>query len=280
MKKTTFANATLASVLTLVLTMSAAHAETNAPSQNAERPGVATGITASDSEAVVDAKTGAIKADNAMRETADDIRAFLSGNDDPKTPLQPVVIRRDATAESLLARDVVDAEGKKIATVNDILIDTNGRPDKLIVADGGVMGVGAKKAAFDYDAVSTRNVDGKTVVSMDKATLDKAPEFSYDRKDADAKTTVQPATSASVREILDGHIVDAKGDKVADIQNVAFNGGDTQLIVKFNDTFGMGGNLAAMNLDTLKRVDNDGEVNYRLSEAQSTKFKNYKAAVE
>lgn len=277
----TLANTTLASVLALVLTVSAAQAETTNGTQNAERPGVATGLEANDQPATRDVKKGLIKADNAMRNTADDIKAFLSGNDDPKTPLEPVVIRRDATAEAVLKRDVVDADGKKFASVSDILISENGSPDKVIIADSGVLGLGAKKAAFDYDTVTTRTVDGKTVVSMNKDALDRAPDFSYDRKDsAEAGTEVQAASTASVREILDGHIVDAKGDKVAAIENVAFNGGNTQLIVKFNDTFGMGGNLAAMNLDSLERVDNKGEVNYRLSEAQTAKFKNYKAAVE
>lgn len=281
MKTKTLANTTLASVLALVLSVSAAHAETTNGTQNSERPGVATGIEKNDKAATRDVKTGLIKADNAMRNTADDIQAFLSGNDDPKTPLEPVVIRRDATAEAVLKRDVVDADGKKFASVSDILIDNDGSPEKMIIADSGVMGLGAKKAAFDYGTVTTRTVDGKTVVSLNKDALERAPEFSYDRDDrTDANTEVQANATASVREILDGHIVDAKGDKVAAIENVAFNGGNTQLIVKFNDTFGMGGNLAAMNLDTLERVDNKGEVNYRLSAAQTAKFKNYKAAVE
>ena len=42
----------------------------------------------------------------------------------------------------------------------------------------------------------------------------------------------------------------------------------------------MGGDLAAMNLSSLQRADNNGEVNYRLNEAQTAQFKNYKAAVE
>ena len=281
MKKSIYAQATLASVMTMVLAVSAAHAETTNGMQNSEHPGVATGVESNDTKATRNVKEGLIKADASMRNTADDIQAFLSGSDDPKAPLKPVVIRRDTTAESLLKRDVVDANGDKFASVNDILVDESGRPDKLIIADSGVLGLGAKKAAFDYSDVSTKTVDGKTVVSMNKQTLETAPEFSYDVKDADkANTVVQGAQSASVREILDGHIVDARGDKVAAIENVAFNGNETQLIVKFNDTFGMGGNLAAMNIGSLERVDNDGEVNYRLSDAQTAKFKNYKAGVE
>lgn len=284
MKKSMFANATLASVLSLVLAASAAHAAdalSNDRNQaQSERPGVATGVVASDSEAMRDAKTAAIKADRNLRANADEFRAFLQGND-PKAPLEPVVIRRDMTAEAMLDADVVDANGKKVAEVEDILINSKGRPDKIVVADGGMMGIGAKKAAFDFGTVKTTNTDGKQVVSVSEDMLKKAPEFSYDADDAGKENTmVKAASTASVKKILDGHIVDAKGDKVADIENVAFNGTDTQLIVKFNDTFGMGGDLAAMNIGSLERVDNSGEVNYRLSDAQSAKFKNYKAAVE
>ncbi len=269
MKKSTLANATLASVLSAVLVIGAAHAETTNGTQNAEHPGVKTGVVADDSQAMRDTKHALKDANQSMRQGADEIRAFLSGND-PKAPLKPVVIKRDQTAEVMLKTDVVDAEGKKVATVDDILLDDNGRPDQVIVAKGGVMGVGAKKAAFDYSAVTPSTHDGKRVVTgLSETSIEQAPEV---------KTPV--ANTASVREILDGSIVDAKGEKVAAIENVAFNGGDTQLIVKFNDTFGMGGDLAAMNVGSLERVNKDGEVNYRLSEAQSAKFKNYKAAVE
>lgn len=269
MKKSTIANATLASVLTVVLTMGIANAETTNGKQNSEHPGVATGVVADDSAAMRDTKHALKDANVNMREGADEIRAFLSGND-PKAPLKPVVIKRDQTAEAMLKTDVVDANGKKVATIDDILLDTNGRPDQVIVTKGGVMGVGGKKASFDYSAVTPSTHDGKRVVTgLSEANIEAAPE-----------ATTPAANTASVREILDGSIVNAKGDKVAAIENVAFNGSDTQLIVKFNDTFGMGGDLAAMNVGTLERVNNDGEVNYRLSEAQSAKFMNYKAAVE
>lgn len=269
MKKATIANATLASVLSMVLAIGVAHADTTTGMQNPERPGVATGVVADDGQTMRDTKQALKNADHSMRQGADEIRAFLSGND-PKEPLKPVVIKREQTAEVMLKTDVLDANGKKVATVDDILLDANGQPTQVIVAKGGVMGVGGKKAAFDYSAVTPATHDGKRVVTgLSEASIDQAPE-----------ATEPAANTASVREILDGHIVDAKGDKVAAIENVAFNGGDTQLIVKFNDTFGMGGDLAAMDVDSLERVDNKGEVNYRLSEAQSAKFKNYKAAVE
>ncbi len=267
MKKETLAKTTLASVLALVLSVGIAHADTT--TQTSDNPGVRTGVTANDGPAMRDTKEALTNADRSMRNGADEIRAFLSGND-PKAPLQPVVIRRDMTAEALLKTDVVDASGKKVAVVDDILLDNSGRPATLVVAQGGVMGVGGKKAAFDYGTVTAQTKDGKRVLGgLSESAIKEAPE------------AAEPsATTASVREILDGSIVDNKGDKVASIENVAFNGKDTQLIVKFNDTFGMGGNLAAMNVGALERVDNDGEVNYRLSEAQTAKFKNYKAAVE
>lgn len=269
MKKSTIANATLASVMTMALAMGAAHAETNTAKQNPERPGVSTGIVADDSHEMRETKKAIANADRSMREGADEIRAFLSGND-PKAPLQPVVIRRDMTAEAMLDTDVVDANGKTVAHVDDILLDSNGKPTKVIVSEGGVLGLGTKKAAFDYSDVKPVTKDGKHVVTgLTEASIEKAPEA---QKPA--------ANTASVNDILDGAILDDKGTKVASIENVAFNGNDTQLIIKFNDTFGMGGDLAAMNVGALERVNGTSEVNYRLSEAQTAKFKNYKAAVE
>ncbi len=272
MKNRILANATLASVLSVILAAGAASAETTATVsvQNKNLPGVETGIKASDSPETREAKKALIKADTAMRRSADEIRAFLSGKD-TSAPLEPVVIRRDMTAEAMLKADVVDANGKKVASVNDILLDEQGNPEKVIVSQGGVAGLGGKKASFDYDSVKTStNKDGARVMTgLSAEAIKKAPE------------AVEPPTrSAKVSAILDGAILDSKGDKIADIENVAFNGNDTQLIVKFNDTFGMGGNLAAMNLESLERVDSNGEVNYRMSAAQTTQFKSYTAAVE
>lgn len=270
MKSTSFVKTTVVSAFALMIAVGSAQAEISNGSLNKNHPGVETGTTPSDSPETRNVKESLIKADSAMREGADEIRAFFAG-DAADAKFEPVVFRRDITAEAMLDTDVVDAQGKKIAKVDDILLDSKGRPTKVIVSEGGVMGVGDKKAAFDYGAVkTTTNKDGERVVTgLSEQSIKQEP-----------KAPATTAEGASVNAVLDGSILDNQGEAVADIENLAFNGGDSQLIVKFNDTFGMGGDLAAIRLNSLERVDTDGKVNYRLSAAQTTKFKSYKAAVE
>lgn len=282
-------NLTLASVLALVLAAGSAYAASDMKAEPVLDSNVSangkvmtqsdrTDPAAREGDAIDNTQDGLTKADSAMRDTADDIKAFFSG-DGTKEAVKPVTIRRSTTADAMIGQDIVNAKGEKIAKVKDILVDSKGNPTTVIVSDGGMLGIGDKLAAFDYGRVRSQDKDGNVHMNLTEGMIKDATKFSYDEKDA-ATAKVLPKNSSSVDEILDGSILDAKGDKVADIENVAFDGANTKLIVKFNDTFGLGGDLAALNLKSLERVDNDGEVNYRMSANQSDKFKNYKKAVE
>lgn len=234
--------------------------------------------TGREGDVVDDVQDGLTTADSKMRNAADEIRLIASGDAD-KDPVTTTTVRRSATADAMIGEDIVNQQGKKVATIKDIVVDQNGKPSSVIVSDGGLLGIGDKLAAFDYSRVQTQQKDGNVVMNLSEDMIKDASKFSYDADDApDAK--VMPAGSASVDKILDGHILDANGDKIGAIDNVAFSGANTQLIVKFNDTFGLGGDLAAVNMRSLERVENDGEVNFRMSANQATKFKNYKKAVE
>src|SRR5690606_18333733 len=136
-----------------------------------------------------------------------------------------------------------DAKGAKIATVKDIILDKNGKAVLVIVSDGGVLGIGDKVAAFNYSKVVAQKPDGNVVMSLSQDMVNHAKDFSYDQKDW-AKAKVIPQGSLSVNSLLEGNMLNSKGEKVADIENIYLRNSDaSQIIVGFNKTLGVGGDI-------------------------------------
>ncbi|MAS86502.1 MAG: hypothetical protein CMH30_00785 [Micavibrio sp.] len=70
----------------------------------------------------------------------------------------------------LLGSRVINPEGETLATLDNITFN-NGRAENMVVSYGGVLGLGAEKAAFDFtDADKTRDGDSiKLQLSADEA---------------------------------------------------------------------------------------------------------------
>jgi sporulation protein YlmC with PRC-barrel domain len=292
----------LASALAILLATGAAYADKNEPSVNsevgtrsvieykegsAERPAPAKPAhktnmrhetEANDSAMTRDVKAGLKKADAVMHEGAEDVKAFFVG--DENTRIEPVTFRRESTSAGLLDKAVLNPQGEKIATVEDILIDANGKATHVVVADGGMMGIGAKLAAFDYGKIVAQRADGKVVASLTQNQIDNASKFSYDRDDA-AEAKILPKGSTSVKELLDGEVWNASGDKIGSIDNVSFvNGKTDRLIIGFDKTMGMGGKMAAIDYSAVEKIRKDGQVDVKLSSSQSAQFVNFKKNTE
>jgi sporulation protein YlmC with PRC-barrel domain len=249
--------------LTMAVPAFAADAQVNAVSGTAATP-------PKDSSMLGDVKRGLVK--------ADDIKAFIIGKDADHT-LQPVLIRRSMTAHGLIGESIVNTDGKKIATVKDIIVDKSGKAILVVVSDGGVLGIGDKVAAFDYDHVVAQKPDGKVVMTLSQNMVDHARDFSYDQKDW-AKAKVIPAGSLSINELLKGDILDSHGDKVAAIENVYLRDAEaSQIIIGFNKKLGMGGDLAALDYNDLKMVTKDKQLGFMLTSAQSARFEDFKKSV-
>jgi len=266
-----------ASALALVLSMPAYAATTAAT----DKAGDEVSSSSTQSTGVVDSvKNGLTKADTKMRTGADDIRAFIIGKDStPGAKLEPVLIHRSQTAHGLIGETVVDTQGKKVAALKDIIIDKDGKASMVVVSDGGLLGIGGKVAAFDYDKVVKQNPDGTVVMTLSQDMIDHAKDFSYDQKDW-AKAKIIPAGSVSVNALLDGNVVDNNGKKVADVENVYFRDADvSQVIVGFNKKLGMGGDLAALDYDALQMVKKNKDVDFKLTSNQAAQFKSFKQSV-
>lgn len=263
-------------MLALMMSFPAHAADVSATAVSGDAPVSAT--APKDNSALGHVKSGLNRADAEMRETADEIKAFFMGKG-PDGKLEPVLIRRDKTAHGLIGESIVNLKGEKIATVKDIILSNDGKAILVVVSDGGVLGIGSKVAAFDYSKVITQNPDGKVVMILSQQMVDHAADFSYDPKDW-AKAKVIPSGSISTNLLLEGEVLDSNGKKIADIENVYFRDAEaSQLIVGFDKTLGMGGELAALDYDKLQMVQKNKELDFKLTASQTAQFRNFKKSV-
>jgi sporulation protein YlmC with PRC-barrel domain len=81
-------------------------------------------------------------------------------------------------SSTLIGAKVEGTDGKDLGKIDQLLVNpqTGGARD-AVVATGGVAGVGGKKVVVPWRALKIRNEDGKVVVRIDQAVLDRAPEY-------------------------------------------------------------------------------------------------------
>jgi sporulation protein YlmC with PRC-barrel domain len=92
--------------------------------------------------------------------------------------------------DRLAGTDVKNHDGETIGTVDDVLLGKDGRVAAVIVSTGGVLGIGEKTVALQWDQVEvTRDSDDpeklRVRVAMSEDELKNLPEF-----DADVSRTV------------------------------------------------------------------------------------------
>ena len=222
------------------------------------------------------AVTEAVKeATDNVKEAYEKIKAALVSDAEAKE-ITYVMVDPRMTAVGIMGQPVVNNDEEKLGTVEDIILQSNGMADAIIITHGGYFNIGAKMAAFDYDMVMRRESDGDVVMPLSKESVDKAKGFSYDRKDSSDKIRVMSGTAISVKDLLKGSLMDHKGVVVAKTENIYFKDGQAnRLIFSFNQTMGMGGEKAILDYATLQHVEANGLHHFKMNEKQSIQFKNF-----
>ena len=222
-------------------------------------------------------KTGAAisnaadKTEAAAKNTYNDVKAYF--NDDDNLELtSSVSVAKSNTADALIGTSVQGANGNDIGKIHDIIIDDEGDAEWVIIEDGGVLGLGGKLVAFDYDVIEGFNREKDVVVKMSEASVKAAKAF-------DEKTL--PADEFSVSKIIGADVMGADGKKIGVVETVAFDGDDAEyLIVAFDQIMGMGGEKAALNLDALQMTNLDGKYSFKLTSQQSAQFEQHKGKTQ
>ena len=79
-----------------------------------------------------------------------------------------------------IGADVTNSQGEDIGEVNEVVLDTGGQAEGLVVDVGGFLGVGERRILVDWSDVTVRGEDDGSVTvatALDKARLESLPEY-------------------------------------------------------------------------------------------------------
>jgi sporulation protein YlmC with PRC-barrel domain len=87
-------------------------------------------------------------------------------------------------AKSLIGASVFGADGKEIGSVQDLILDAQGRTVGFVVSYGGVLGVGAKEVGVAFQraviGIADKGSDKVVRLDIDQNQFDRAPAFKDD----------------------------------------------------------------------------------------------------
>jgi|GEM_PF-1087365 sporulation protein YlmC with PRC-barrel domain len=219
-----------------------------------------------------DISSAANKAGEELQDGYENVKAAFtedgSGN---------IRINTQASANKMIGQPVYTAENKRVGTVEDIILSREGNLENVVVADGGFLSIRDKKAAFDARTVNPRWVNGKLQMDLTEEMIENAQSFSYDRTKASKSVQTPEPGSVSVARLLDANIVGPDQEVLAEVDNIAFGaeGEADQLIIKYGQVMGMGGERAAINFNTARLVDEEGgkKAQFQLTGNQAVELK-------
>jgi sporulation protein YlmC with PRC-barrel domain len=101
-----------------------------------------------------------------------------------------------------VGKPIVNATGEKIGDINDVLFDRTGKITTVVIGVGGFLGLGEKKVALPFEAITYSEEDGKRqiMVPLTKEALQSAPDFRLTEKttmDKVRETASEVAAKAS-----------------------------------------------------------------------------------
>ena len=99
----------------------------------------------------------------------------------------------------ILGHAVMDAEGKEIGHLVDVLVDDQGQPQAAVIDFGGFMGVGNRKIAVEWGAIHFAPADPKRAITLTLTPdqIKAAPEYKDIAKPAPVVVS-SPVGSAAV----------------------------------------------------------------------------------
>lgn len=214
------------------------------------------------------------KAEDGVKRAADKVTAAVDGNAQTETHvrLNDTSVAQNASADFMIGKPLMNASGERVGTVHDIILSDRGTVDAVIVADGGKMSVGDKKAAFPFGVVNGRDANGGVLTSITEEQIEQAKAFDYDvTAQADAKTQVKAPGQTSVREMIGAKLSGPENKNIGTVKDIALeNGHATRAIIAYDQILGLGGKRAAVAYDGLNVApDNKGRPAVALSAPQA-----------
>ena len=83
----------------------------------------------------------------------------------------------EVRADQIIGMTVYNAEGEKVGTVHDILLDKEEKATGVVLSVGGVLGVGAKSVGLTWKEIDVKPEQQQVQISYTKDQLEAAPDF-------------------------------------------------------------------------------------------------------
>ena len=101
----------------------------------------------------------------------------------PSAQMMTAMPANSATVTNSYKQAVYDPSDAKIGTINDVLVDKDGRVTAFMIGVGGFLGMGEKDVAVPFGAVhgSEKNNKWYLVMNTTKDALKSAPGYKYDK---------------------------------------------------------------------------------------------------
>ncbi|WP_165793747.1 PRC-barrel domain-containing protein [Hyphococcus luteus] len=127
------------------------------------------------------------------------------------------------SAKELLGEGIEGANGERIARIDDIVIDKNGRAEDVVFLSGGIFGLGGKRGALDYRAVDidvNRDYEPDVHASLNEEGIKAVAEFKTDKMNdyslaselLGAELELTPGGEGATDVVINDIIFDADGD--------------------------------------------------------------------
>lgn len=196
---------------------------------------------------------------------------------------EAIVAEDYMTGAGMIGRSVLDSEGRRIAALEDIIIDENGRAGLVVFTEGGFFGLGAKLAALDYqfaagpETGAKNNTGGDVLKPLDEDAIDRVVGFSYKPIRRDRGTRIMPENSYRLSALLQANVLDPQGETVAEIDNAILRSGQVAyLILGVDKALGMGGKQIAISYKALTIAEKGGDFEVRLTSEQTEELESLK----
>lgn len=250
-------------------------AETQANMSQPNTPGSEKAAAQSTGDITKDAKKAWTEMKKDAKSAYEEIEAALMDENEKNMAFKSVRISTQTTANGMIGEPVHNAQ-ERVGTVKDIILNRDGKPVMVIVADGDFFGLG-KLAAFDYASMVKVGPDGDIMMPLTEEAIDRAAEFSYDREDYSETVRVIPSNGYSASKLLNGQLIDTKGKTLGQIDDIQFRGAQaSHLIVGFDKVMGLGGENAAMKYTAAKVVQDGDDYDFQLNADKTAQFEHYK----
>jgi sporulation protein YlmC with PRC-barrel domain len=90
----------------------------------------------------------------------------------------PAAAGEAVRAADMIGRSVQGSDGKPLGKVKDAVVDAqSGKIQKLVIASGGFLGLGAKNVALDFDRVEVRPEGGIVAKDVTRKDVEAMPRY-------------------------------------------------------------------------------------------------------